>query len=69
MFLKQLLTIRGGPYITYCVLAMAPNAIAEHFHTTRQAMSKHLRILTECQPDLINFAKYYQLKKTTKNEC
>ena len=28
---------------------MTPNAIAEHFDTTRQAISKHLRILTECQ--------------------
>ncbi len=25
------------------------NAIAEHFDTTRQAVSKHLRILTECE--------------------
>ncbi|MEZ4776922.1 MAG: metalloregulator ArsR/SmtB family transcription factor [Bacteroidia bacterium] len=29
--------------------AMTPNAIADNFHTTRQAVSKHLRILTECQ--------------------
>lgn len=29
--------------------AMTPNAIAAHFDTTRQAISKHLRILTECQ--------------------
>lgn len=28
--------------------AMTPNAIAEQFNTTRQAVSKHLRILTEC---------------------
>jgi DNA-binding transcriptional ArsR family regulator len=28
--------------------AMTPNAIAENFNTTRQAISKHLRILTEC---------------------
>lgn len=31
------------------VQAMTPNAIAEHFDTTRQAVSKHLRILTECE--------------------
>ena len=31
------------------VQAMTPNAIAENFNTTRQAISKHLRILTECQ--------------------
>ena len=29
--------------------AMTPNAIAEHFDTTRQAVSKHLRILIECE--------------------
>jgi DNA-binding transcriptional ArsR family regulator len=28
--------------------AMTPNAIAENFDSTRQAISKHLRILTEC---------------------
>src|ERR1700749_4192164 len=31
------------------VQAMTPNAIAEHFDTTRQAVSKHLGILTECE--------------------
>jgi DNA-binding transcriptional ArsR family regulator len=29
--------------------AMTPNAIAEHFASTRQAISKHLQVLTECQ--------------------
>ena len=29
--------------------AMTPNAIEKHFETTRQAVSKHLRILTECE--------------------
>jgi DNA-binding transcriptional ArsR family regulator len=29
--------------------AMTPNAIAENFNKTRQAVSKHLRILTECE--------------------
>jgi DNA-binding transcriptional ArsR family regulator len=29
--------------------AMTPNALAEHFDTTRQAVSKHLKILTECE--------------------
>eukprot|EP01041_Mallomonas_annulata_P035022 gene35022-57904_t len=29
--------------------AMTPNAIAEHFDTSRQAISKHLKILTECE--------------------
>jgi DNA-binding transcriptional ArsR family regulator len=31
------------------VQAMTPNVIADNFHTTRQSVSKHLRILTECQ--------------------
>lgn len=29
--------------------AMTPNAIAAHFDTSRQAVSKHLQILTECE--------------------
>lgn len=29
--------------------AMTPNAIAENFNTTRQAVSKHLKILKECE--------------------
>ena len=28
--------------------AMTPNAIAEHFHSSRQAISKHIKILNEC---------------------
>lgn len=44
---------------------MTPNAIAEHFDTSRQAVSKHLRILTEC--DLVAQKQvgreiYYQLQ-------
>ncbi len=31
------------------VQALTPNAIATHFETTRQAVSKHLRILSECE--------------------
>src|ERR1700755_1552827 len=47
------------------VQAMTPNAIAEHFDMTRQAISKHLRILTECE--LVKQAPqgreiYYQLE-------
>jgi DNA-binding transcriptional ArsR family regulator len=29
--------------------AMTPNALAENFHTTRQAVSKHIKVLVECQ--------------------
>lgn len=31
------------------IQAMTPNALAEHFDTSRQAVSKHIKILTECQ--------------------
>ncbi len=31
------------------IQAMTPNAIADNFHSTRQSVSKHLRILTECE--------------------
>ena len=31
------------------IQAMTPNALAARFGTTRQAVSKHLRILTECE--------------------
>lgn len=45
--------------------AMTPNSLAEHFDTTRQAVSKHLKILTEC--DLVKQEYqgreiYYQLE-------
>lgn len=45
--------------------AMTPNAIAENFDTSRQSVSKHLRILTECE--LVNQDHqgreiYYSLK-------
>ncbi len=29
--------------------AMTPNALAEHFDSSRQAVSKHIKILAECQ--------------------
>lgn len=29
--------------------AMTPNAIAEHFASSRQAVSKHIKILSECE--------------------
>jgi DNA-binding transcriptional ArsR family regulator len=28
---------------------MTPNAVAEHFESTRQTISKHIQILTECE--------------------
>ena len=40
---------RRGIIALLALQAMTPNALAEHFHTTRQAVSKHLKILTECE--------------------
>ncbi|HLO82166.1 MAG TPA: metalloregulator ArsR/SmtB family transcription factor [Chitinophagaceae bacterium] len=31
------------------IQAMTPNALAEHFDISRQAVSKHIRILDECR--------------------
>ncbi len=44
---------------------MTPNAIAENFKITRQAVSKHLRILTECElvrPEQQGREIYYSLQ-------
>ncbi|MEC4003758.1 metalloregulator ArsR/SmtB family transcription factor [Flavobacterium sp. SUN052] len=51
--------------------AMTPNAIAEHFDTSRQAISKHLKILTECE--LVGQKQngreiYYQLEASKMQE-
>lgn len=40
---------RRAIIVLIALQALTPNAIAEHFDTTRQAISKHLRILTECE--------------------
>jgi DNA-binding transcriptional ArsR family regulator len=40
---------RRAIIVLIALQAMTPNAIAEHFDTTRQAVSKHLKILTECE--------------------
>jgi len=45
--------------------AMTPNALAEHFDTSRQAVSKHIQLLDECE--LLTITKqgreiHYQLK-------
>ena len=51
--------------------AMTPNALAEHFDTSRQAVSKHLRILTECElvkQEHQGREIYYQLNATKMKE-
>jgi DNA-binding transcriptional ArsR family regulator len=45
--------------------ALTPNAIAEQFNTTRQAVSKHIKILNECElldENKIGREIYYQLR-------
>lgn len=56
---------RRAIIVLIAVQAMTPNAIAEHFDVSRQAISKHLRILSECEL-VIHEQKgrevYYQLE-------
>lgn len=40
---------RRGILALIALQAMTPNAIAAHFDTSRQAVSKHLRILSACE--------------------
>ena len=40
---------RRGIIALISLQAMTPNAIADHFDTSRQAVSRHLQILTECE--------------------
>ncbi len=51
--------------------AMTPNSIAEHFETSRQAVSRHIQILTECE--LVNQVQsgreiYYHLNPKKMKE-
>ena len=51
--------------------AMTPNALAEHFNSSRQAVSKHLRILTECEllkPEQSGREIYYRLNGNKMKE-
>ena len=56
---------RRAIIVLIALQAMTPNAIADNFNTTRQAVSKHLRILTECQlvkPEQKGREIYYSLE-------
>src|SRR3981189_474564 len=54
--------------------AMTPNALAEHFDSSRQAISKHIKILTECQlvkqeqsgREIYYYFNYKKLKEVDK---
>ena len=40
---------RRGILLLLAAQAMTPNTLAEKFHTSRQAVSKHIQILTQCE--------------------
>lgn len=51
--------------------AMTPNALAEHFDTSRQAVSKHIKILTECEiihPEQSGREMYYHFNPKKMKE-
>ena len=51
--------------------AMTPNALAEHFDATRQAVSKHINILAECElvkQEKVGREIYYHLNATKMKE-
>ncbi len=51
--------------------AMTPNALAEHFNTSRQAVSRHIQILTECQllhQEQVGREIYYQFNPAKMKE-
>ena len=56
---------RRAIIVLIALQAMTPNALAEHFDMTRQAVSKHLRILIECgliKPEQQGREIYYSLE-------
>ncbi len=62
---------RRAILVLIAVNAMTPNAIAEQFDITRQSVSRHLKILTECElvkPDQKGREIYYQLEISKMKE-
>jgi DNA-binding transcriptional ArsR family regulator len=62
---------RRAIILLIAIQAMTPTAIAEQFDITRQAVSKHLRILTECRllkQEHNGREIYYQLEITKMKE-
>jgi len=56
---------RRAILVLIAIQAMTPNALAERFYTTRQAVSKHIKILNECElleQQKVGREIYYQLK-------
>jgi DNA-binding transcriptional ArsR family regulator len=61
---REILTLIAGKKMT-------PNAIAENFDSTRQAVSKHINILTECQllhREKVGREMHYRLNPQKLNE-
>ncbi len=51
--------------------SMTPNAIAMEFNSSRQAVSKHIQILTECElvkQEQVGREIYYHINTTKMNE-
>jgi DNA-binding transcriptional ArsR family regulator len=51
--------------------ALTPNAIADHFHTSRQAVSRHIQVLSECellQQEVSGREIYYRLNLNKMKE-
>ena len=62
---------RRAILVLIAVQALTPNAIADHFPSSRQAVSKHIKILAEC--DLLKQKQvgreiYYQLNPSRMKE-
>jgi DNA-binding transcriptional ArsR family regulator len=54
------------------VKAMTPNALAEHFPSSRQAVSKHIQMLAECEAvrqELIGREIYYHINSRKMKEA
>lgn len=51
--------------------AMTPNALAEHFETSRQAVSKHIKVLADCDlltQDKVGREIYYHFNASRMQE-
>lgn len=62
---------RRAIILLLAVQSMTPNALAQHFDSTRQAVSKHIRILSECgilQQDHQGREIYYHVDAHKMNE-
>ena len=62
---------RRAIILLLAVGSMTPNAMAEHFDSSRQAISKHLQVLTECEivlPDQNGREIYYHLNADKMKE-